>query len=75
VDGGRLAVISFHSGEDAEVKRFFSQGASEGRWEVLTRKPVTASREELLRNRRSRSALLRVGARTRRAQPVRGGGA
>lgn len=75
VDGGRLAVISFHSGEDAEVKRFFAQGASEGRWEVLTRKPVTASREELLRNRRSRSAMLRVGARARRAQPVRGGGA
>jgi 16S rRNA (cytosine1402-N4)-methyltransferase len=75
VDGGRLAVISFHSGEDAEVKRFFAQGASEGRWDVLTRKPVTAGREELLRNRRSRSALLRVGARIRRAQPVRGGGA
>jgi 16S rRNA (cytosine1402-N4)-methyltransferase len=75
VDGGRLAVISFHSGEDAEVKRFFAQGAQEGRWDVLTRKPVTASREELLRNRRSRSALLRVGARVRRVGAGKGGGA
>jgi 16S rRNA C1402 N4-methylase RsmH len=42
---------------------------------VLTRKPVTASREELLRNRRSRSALLRVGARVRRVGAGKGGGA
>ena len=66
VDGGRLVVISFHSGEDGEVKRFFAQGAQEGRWRVLTKKPVTAERAEQLANRRSRSALLRAGERVRR---------
>lgn len=66
VDDGRLAVISFHSGEDAEVKRFFVQGASEQRWRILTKKPITAGRDEISFNRRSRSALLRVAARTRR---------
>lgn len=74
VDGGRLAVISFHSGEDGEVKRFFAQGAEAGNWSVLTRKPVTAARDELARNRRSRSALLRVGARVRRPGSVGRGG-
>ncbi|MCY3000518.1 MAG: 16S rRNA (cytosine(1402)-N(4))-methyltransferase, partial [Planctomycetota bacterium] len=71
VDSGRLAVISFHSGEDGEVKRFLADGATAGRWSVLTRKPVTAGREELARNRRSRSALLRGAVRVRR----NGGGA
>jgi 16S rRNA (cytosine1402-N4)-methyltransferase len=66
VDGGRLAVISFHSGEDGEVKRFFAQGAELGRWQVLTRKPVTAANDEIASNRRSRSALLRVASRVRR---------
>ena len=67
VDGGRLAVISFHSGEDGEVKRFIAAGAEQGHWRALTKKPVTASRDEQLGNRRSRSALLRVGERVRRA--------
>lgn len=66
VDTGRLAVISFHSGEDGEVKRFLADGASAGHWNVLTRKPITAGREELARNRRSRSAMLRGAARVRR---------
>jgi 16S rRNA (cytosine1402-N4)-methyltransferase len=74
VDGGRLAVISFHSGEDGEVKRFFAEGARLGRWSVLTRKPVTARREELAANRRSRSALLRAAVRVRRPAPENGGG-
>ncbi len=67
VDGGRLVVISFHSGEDGDVKRFLSQGARDGRWIVLTKKPVTAERSEQLTNRRSRSAMLRAAQRERRA--------
>jgi len=65
VDGGRLAVISFHSGEDSEVKRFLTEGQARGAWRSLTKKPITAERAELALNRRSRSALLRVGQRVR----------
>jgi len=65
VDGGRLAVISFHSGEDGEVKRFLARGERELRWRVETRKPIKPSRAEVLANRRARSAVLRVATRTR----------
>ncbi len=70
-DGGHLAVISFHSGEDGAVKRFLQEGKREGRWELVTRKPLRASSQELLENRRARSAALRVARRTRamRAAP------
>jgi len=66
VDGGRLAVISFHSGEDGAVKRFLAEGARAGRWELVTRKPLRPSPEELQRNRRARSAVLRAAIRRRR---------
>jgi 16S rRNA (cytosine1402-N4)-methyltransferase len=63
VSGGVLAVISFHSGEDRIVKRFFQEGRSEGRWEVLTRRPIEAEHDEVRTNPRSRSAKLRAGRR------------
>lgn len=55
--GGRLVVISFHSLEDGEVKRFFKQ---EKRLEVLTLKPIGPQKQEILENPRSRSAKLRA---------------
>jgi 16S rRNA (cytosine1402-N4)-methyltransferase len=61
--GGRLVVLSFHSGEDREVKRFFAQGAREERWSVLTKKPVEASEVERHENPRARSAKLRAAVR------------
>jgi 16S rRNA (cytosine1402-N4)-methyltransferase len=59
--GGRLAVIAFHSLEDRAVKHTFRHLSADGdRYEVLTRRPVTAGEAECAANPRARSARLRV---------------
>ena len=59
-EGARLAVISFHSLEDRLVKEAFRLEEKQGHGRSLTKKPVMAGTEELDRNRRARSARLRV---------------
>jgi 16S rRNA (cytosine1402-N4)-methyltransferase len=59
----RLVVIAFHSLEDRIAKDSLREGARNGIWKILTRKPVTAGEEEMERNPRSRSAKLRAGER------------
>ena len=71
--GGRLSVISYHSLEDRLVKNLIKSGNFEGEIEKdfygvpklvlnsINRKPITATKEELEGNPRSRSAKLRVG--------------
>ena len=54
---GRLVVVSFHSGEDRIVKRFFK---SEPSLDVLTKRPLAPTDEEVRENPRSRSAKLRA---------------
>lgn len=58
--GGRAAIITFHSLEDRIVKEKFREMAKEGRAELITKKPIPATREEIRQNPRSRSAKLRV---------------
>ena len=73
--GGRLLVITFHSLEDRMVKQFFRHASQshvdrkewpeprpnpDYQYQMMTRRPVTASEDELKDNKRSRSAKLRV---------------
>ena len=67
---GRIAVISFHSGEDRVVKRDFLAHQRLGVYVVRTKKPIRPSSEEVRFNPRSRSAKLRVAVRTVDAQEV-----
>lgn len=57
---GRLAIISFHSLEDRRVKHGLR---NHEQLKVLTKKPITASPEEVQRNPRARSAKLRLAER------------
>lgn len=58
--GGVMAIISFHSIEDRIVKHSFRELKSAGLGEVITKKPIVPSEEELSENPRARSAKLRV---------------
>jgi 16S rRNA (cytosine1402-N4)-methyltransferase len=57
---GALAVISFHSLEDRIVKESFKNFALRGIGEIVNKKPILASLEEIELNSRAKSAKLRV---------------
>lgn len=59
-DGGHIAIVSFHSGEDRVIKHTFRRWHQEGKGELVTKRPIRASEEEIAQNSRSRSALLRI---------------
>ncbi|CDE44093.1 ribosomal RNA small subunit methyltransferase H 2 [Clostridium sp. CAG:411] len=74
-EGGRICIITFHSLEDRIVKSIFRKNENpctcppsfpvcmcgkKSKGKVITRKPILPSEEEMERNRRSKSAKLRV---------------
>lgn len=59
--GGRIVVISFHSGEDRIVKNIFRNREKTNKdIKILTKKPIVPNIKEIKRNSRSRSAKLRA---------------
>lgn len=60
VSQGRLAIISFHSLEDRIVKFAYKDLKSAGGFNILTKRPLIPSDEEISNNKRSRSAKMRV---------------
>jgi 16S rRNA (cytosine1402-N4)-methyltransferase len=58
--GGRIVIITFHSLEDRIVKRAFVKLKEEDRANIITKKPIVPSDEEIISNSRARSAKLRI---------------
>lgn len=65
--GGRVAIISFHSGEDRLVKAAFRDGIRMGVYSEASPDPIRATFEERIANPRSRSAKLRWARRVERS--------
>lgn len=61
--GGRVAIITFHSGEDRRVKKAFQAGLRDGIYEDAARDVIRSTKEETFANRRASSAKLRWAVR------------
>ena len=61
--GGRVAILTFHSGEDRRVKNAFREGLRSGLYSATNEEVVRAGPEERRANPRSSSAKLRWAVR------------
>ena len=59
--GGRVAILTFHSGEDRRVKKAFQSGFREGVYAAVATDVIRSTMEETRANRRASSAKLRWG--------------
>ena len=57
---GKIIVISYHSLEDRIVKQTFKKYSSQEKFQIITKKPLIPSAEEIKKNNKSRSAKMRV---------------
>jgi len=57
--GGRVAILTFHSGEDRLVKKAFKAGLADGSYQDIAKDVIRPTKEEAVRNPRSRPAKLR----------------
>ena len=62
--GGRVAILTFHSGEDRRVKKAFQAGYREGVYSSVATEVIRSTMEETRANRRASSAKLRWAVRT-----------
>lgn len=62
---GRAAILTFHSGEDRLVKRFFKDGKRQGIYSEISNEVIRPSAEECARNPRARSTKMRWAVRAR----------
>ena len=59
-NGGRIAIISFHSIEDRLIKHNFKQMGLNGSLDIHTKKPIIPTRHEMSKNLRCKGAKLRI---------------
>ena len=62
-NGGKMAVITFHSGEDRIIKNFFKEKQTEGILKIINKKVIKPSYPEIRENQSARSAKLRAAIR------------
>lgn len=58
-EGGRICILTFHSGEDRLVKKAFKAGLRDGLYSYASKDVIRPSKEECFRNPRARSTKLR----------------
>jgi 16S rRNA (cytosine1402-N4)-methyltransferase len=61
--GGRVAILTFHSGEDRRVKKAFQAGRREGVYAAVADQVIRSTKQETFANRRASSAKLRWAVR------------